>query len=82
MFVVGFGWFECRELVGFFFLGGQRFVGIGKGGEGGVGLSVAGGVMAAGGSRARADYDYLVRLLLIGDSGICFVPSLYQIAVM
>lgn len=26
-------------------------------------------VMAAGGARARADYDYLIKLLLIGDSG-------------
>jgi hypothetical protein len=30
--------------------------------------------MAAGGSRARADYDYLIKLLLIGDSGMCNVP--------
>ena len=32
-------------------------------------------VMAAGGSRARADYDYLIKLLLIGDSGMCRVPQ-------
>jgi Ras-related protein Rab-8A len=30
----------------------------------------ASSVMAAGGSRARADYDYLIKLLLIGDSGV------------
>jgi hypothetical protein len=33
----------------------------------------ASSVMAAGGSRARADYDYLIKLLLIGDSGMCRV---------
>lgn len=31
--------------------------------------------MAAPPARARADYDYLIKLLLIGDSGtICFTP--------
>lgn len=29
--------------------------------------------MAAGGSRSRADYDYLIKLLLIGDSGMYHV---------
>ena len=29
--------------------------------------------MAAGGTRARADYDYLIKLLLIGDSGQLFI---------
>lgn len=44
--------------------------------------------MAAPPARARADYDYLIKLLLIGDSGICiffificllFFPSFCQI---
>lgn len=35
-------------------------------------------VMAAGGSRARADYDYLIKLLLIGDSGMHYVPWFYE----
>lgn len=38
-------------------------------------MEVGSDVMAAG--RARADYDYLIKLLLIGDSGMCFV--LHQI---
>lgn len=32
--------------------------------------------MAAPPARARADYDYLIKLLLIGDSGMCF-PLLF-----
>lgn len=61
------------QRVGIF--GEQRVVGTGKGGEDlkglvGLDLSLATGVMAAGGSRARADYDYLIKLLLIGDSGM------------
>jgi hypothetical protein len=30
--------------------------------------------MAAPPARARADYDYLIKLLLIGDSGKLFLP--------
>lgn len=36
--------------------------------------------MAAGGSRARADYDYLIKLLLIGDSGMYRVPRWMKLA--
>jgi hypothetical protein len=31
-------------------------------------------LMAAPPARARADYDYLIKLLLIGDSGKLFLP--------
>jgi Ras-related protein Rab-8A len=30
--------------------------------------------MAAPPSRSRGDYDHLIKLLLIGDSGACFPP--------
>jgi hypothetical protein len=32
--------------------------------------------MAAPPARARADYDYLIKLLLIGDSGESLPPSI------
>lgn len=31
--------------------------------------------MAAGAARARADYDYLIKLLLIGDSGTSILAN-------
>ena len=36
--------------------------------------------MASGGGRARADYDYLIKLLLIGDSGASTIcASIYKV---
>jgi hypothetical protein len=36
--------------------------------------------MAAPPARARADYDYLIKLLLIGDSGECLLLLLLDLS--
>jgi hypothetical protein len=59
--------FECRELVVFLraeVCQHRRRTGLG------VGSVSSDGCRRIG---ARADYDYLIKLLLIGDSGMCFM---------